>query len=242
MLSRTQFLTVAVALPVGLASASPFDPVSFSQIRGNGGNPTLEMQFSGIAGGGSEFRVQVGDRSLQAGHIIQTITSGSKAGTQFRTFCIELGQNVGSGPITYEMVALTEAPVPGPAYSAEVAGRINAVVANAVALGWIDNRLQADTTQDNYIGRMGAIQAALWSEIGGDVDIFSANTNASIRDAFLVLTDAGTFDDSLRINGLLALTNPVRQDMLYVIPLPPAAMAGLGMLCVGFGVRTWRRR
>ena len=238
---QTLFASSAL-LPASLGVASPFEPISFSEIRGSGSSQTIEMEFTGIAGGGSEYRVQVGDRALQAGHITHTILSGPNAGSEFRTFCVEVGQNIGQGPLTYQVEELTDAPSPGGHYTQSEADGISAVLANAVALGWIDNRLQADTSQTDYIARMGAIQAAIWAEVDLGVDIFSSNTNESIRQAYLELTDGSTFDDSLRLQGVRALTHPVHQDMLYVIPLPPAAMAGLGMLGVCFGVRTWRRR
>ena len=54
--------------------------------------------------------------------------------------------------------------------------------------------------------------------------------------------DDNTFDSSLRLNGLKAMVSEGQQDMLYVVPLPPAALAGLGMLGGIAGVRTIRRR
>lgn len=240
-ISKPLILTLGL-LPASIAGASGVQPISFQELRGVGGPGTIELEFTGIAGGGSEFRVQVGSRALQAGHITHNVLSGPNAGSEFRTFCVEVNQNIGQGPQTYNIQELTDAPSPGGNYTQAEADGVSAVLANAVALGWIDNRLQADTSQSDYIARMGAIQAAIWAEVDLGVDVFSANTNAAIRQAYLELTDAGTFDASLRLNGLRALTNPRHQDMLYVVPLPPAAMAGLGMLGVCLGVRAWRRR
>jgi hypothetical protein len=139
-------------------------------------------------------------------------------------------------------VDLTQAPLPGPQYAAGVGEAISAVIANAIALGWIDGRLQADASQGNYLGRMGAIQAAIWVATGDSVDINSSQTSSFVRSAYLELTDASTFDDSLRLSGLRALINGSRQDMLYVVPLPPAAVVGAGLLAAAFGVRARRRR
>lgn len=209
--------------------------------RGGSGD-SIGMSFSGIAGGGGAGRVVVDGRTLPTGHIGFQITTGPSAGSQFFTFCIELSQNVGSGPAFYQIVDLTQAPLPGPSYGSGTADQISAVVANAVALGWIDGRLQSDTAQTNYLGRMGAIQAAIWDAIGGSVDINATDTSASVRDAYTQLLDTTTFDSTLRLSGLRALTNSSRQDMLYVVPLPPASLAGVGLMVAGLGIRAARRR
>lgn len=202
---------------------------------------TIDMEWTGIAGNGSAGRVVVNGVQRQAGHILHDIVSGPGAGSSFATFCIELRQNVGSGVVTYDIVDLSQAPMPGPQYAAGVGDAISAVIANAIALGWIDGRLQADSSQANYLGRMGAIQAAIWEVTGGVLDMNAAETSSFVRSAYLELTDASTFDSSLRLTGLRALINASRQDMLYVVPLPPAAFAGAGLLAVGFGIRAWRR-
>jgi hypothetical protein len=203
---------------------------------------SIDLVWTGIAGDGASGRVLVNGVQRQAGHIQHEVASGPQSGASFATFCIELRQNVGSGIVSYDIVDLTEAPLPGPQYAAGVGDAISAVIANAIALGWIDGRLQADASQDNYLGRMGAIQAAIWEATGDSVDIDSAQTSSFVRSAYLELTDAGTFDATLRLGGLRALINGARQDMLYVVPLPPAVFAGAGLLGLGLGVRAWRRR
>jgi hypothetical protein len=236
--------TGVVALSIGFASAGTFSTDAATPRGSGGGGPggTLVMEFEGIAGGGSAGRVQVGDSVLQAGHIMHTIQSGPLTGAAYSTFCVELAQHVGTGVVEYQIVDLTDAPAPGPRLTEAQADAVSAVVANAFALGWIDARLQADTTQTDYLGRMGAIQAAIWLAIGGAVDINGAGTSSFVRDAYLELTDGSTFDPSLRMAGLVALTNAGRQDMLFIVPLPPAAWAGAGLLAVGFGLRAARRR
>jgi hypothetical protein len=205
--------------------------------RGSYGQIT--MQFQRLAGGD---RIAVGDSTYPAGHIVHNILAGNGAGSTYSTFCVEIQQNVASGPTTYDIVDLTDARIPGPTLTQEQADGINAVVANAVALGWLDHRLQADESQDNYASRMAAIQAAIWEAMDLDVDINDPETDDSTRMAYMTLLDDDTFDASLRLNGLVALANANGQDMLYVIPLPPAAWAGAGMLAACFGVRTIRRR
>jgi hypothetical protein len=237
-------LTVALAL-----TASPFaafgdtvDLQSKSFHGSGGGAPTIGLDFTGIEGGSNVGRVTAGGRTYRAGHMQYEITTGSRAGTRFHTFCIEISQTVANGEAMFQLVDLSQSPDPGPTYSNIVSDRISAVVANARVLGWIDGRLQADASQDNYLGRMGAIQAAIWDAMGATVNIDSADTSDFVRDAYNELLNPGTFDDARRLSGLMALTNDSRQDMLYVVPLPPASMAGLGMLALGLGARVIRRR
>lgn len=132
--------------------------------------------------------------------------------------------------------------MPGTPYGQEIADRINAVVANAVALGWIDRRLQADTEQADHLGKMGAIQAAIWEAFGSPVNIDHKRTDKKLEDYHAVLTDSSTFNRDLRLSGLRAMVAEGQQDMLYVVPLPPGALAGLGLLGGIAGVRTVRRR
>jgi hypothetical protein len=201
---------------------------------------SLNLAFDSIAGGSNSARVRVGSSNVQAGHLFHEITSGSQAGTVFGSFCIELAQTVGTG--TFQIVELTEAPVPGTPFTQGQADLISAIVANAAAKGWIDGNLQADAGQSNYLGRMGAIQAAIWEATGAAVDVNHSGTTVALRDAYLELMDAQSFNAGLRLSGLKALVNGSRQDLLYVVPLPPAAFAGMGMLAAGLGVRTLRRR
>lgn len=220
-----QAAAVGLGLGVGLASAD-----------------TVELTFVEIAGNSNATKVSLNGSGIRAGHLVHSFASGPKAGQIYATFCIEVAQTVG-GTTVYDVADLTDAPVPGlPKYSQSQADMVSAIVANAVAMGWIDNRLQADANQTDYLGRMGAIQAAIWEALGETIDLNAPSTSASLAASYAQLMDAQTFDASLRLGGLRALTNANRQDLLYVVPLPPAAFAGLGMLGLGFGVRAVRRR
>ena len=203
---------------------------------------TFDAKYVQVAGGNSAAHLRVGGVTYFAGHMVHQYTTGARSGQQFASFCIDLGEAAVNSPKAYQLVNLADAPMPGTPYGEVIAGRINAVVANAVRLGWIDNRLQADTSQAGYLGKMGAIQAAIWQAVGGDVRLNASQTNASLRNYHAILTNAQTFDHDARIAGLKAMVAPGAQDMLYVVPLPPAAFAGMGLLAVSFGVRAVRRR
>lgn len=203
---------------------------------------TIDARYVGMSGGSSATHLRVGSLTLYAGHMVHEYTGGARSGERFATFCIDIGEFASTSGATYEIVDLADAPVPGVPYGQSVADQISAVVANAVALGWIDNRLQADTEQAGYLGKMGAIQAAIWEAIGGDVQVNSSRTSDALAYYYFQLMNGQSFDDSLRVSGLKAMVAAGQQDMLYVVPLPPAAMAGLGLLAGMGGVRALRRR
>jgi hypothetical protein len=203
---------------------------------------TVDVRYTGIAGGGSATTLRVADGTYYAGHMNHVFTSGDRQGESFSSFCIDFAEHANTSGATYQIVDIADAPMPGTPYGQVVADRINAVVANAAALGWIDNKLQADTDQTDYLGKMGAIQAAIWEAFGSDVRVGNHRTSNALENYYSILMDDETFDSSLRLNGLKAIVADGQQDMLYVVPLPPAAFAGLGMLGTIAGVRTIRRR
>ncbi len=203
---------------------------------------TIDARYVQIAGGSGATHLRVGGTTYYAGHMMHEYTSGARSGQQFASFCIDLGEVAVNSPKGYQLVDLADAPMPGTAYGQLIADKINAVVANAVALGWIDNKLQADSGQVGYLAKMGAIQAAIWQAVGGNVQLNASQTNASLRNYHAVLMNEATFDHEARIGGLKAMVAPGAQDMLYVVPLPPAAFAGAGLLAAGLGMRAVRRR
>jgi len=203
---------------------------------------SVDVRYTGIAGGSSAMHLQVEGGTYYAGHMNHEFTSGANSGERFSSFCIDFAEHANTSGATYQIVEIAEAPMPGAPYGQTIADRINAVVANAAALGWIDNKLQADTAQTDYLAKMGAIQAAVWEAFGSDIEVNNSRTTNSLASYYNTLMDDQTFDSSLRLNGLKAIVAEGQQDMLYVVPLPPAAFAGLGMLGSIAGVRTLRRR
>ncbi len=203
---------------------------------------SVDIRYTGVAGGSNANTLSVSGSTYYAGHMMHEFTSGANDGQTFASFCIDFSEAASTSGDTYQIVSLAQAPMPGTPYGEAVANQINAVVANAAALGWIDNRLQADTNQTDYLAKMGAIQAAIWEAFGSDINVSSSRTSNALENYYSVLTDSQTFDGGLRLNGLKALVAEGQQDMLYVVPLPPAAFAGLGMLGTIAGVRTIRRR
>ncbi|MHA7814408.1 MAG: Cys-Gln thioester bond-forming surface protein [Phycisphaerales bacterium] len=208
---------------------------------------SIDMEYTGVAGNNSATTARVGSSTYYAGHMMHTITSGPRMGESFASFCIEIGENANNGSSTYQIIDLADAPQPGSPYGQAKADAVSAVVANAVAMGWIDSNLQADSNQADYLAKMGAIQAAIWEALGHNFQLTAGGTSNSLEVQYGLLmntdeNDGRTFDSSMRLQGLRALVATGEQDMLYVVPLPPAAFAGLGLLGGIAGVRTIRRR
>ncbi len=203
---------------------------------------TVDVRYTGIAGGNDASRLRVEGGTYLAGHMNHVFTSGARAGESFATFCIDFDERANTSGATYTVTDIANAPMPGTPYGQAIENKINAVVANAHALGWIDEKLQADTTQTDYHAKMGAIQAAIWEAFGSDVRVGSSRTSNSLESYYNVLMDSATFDDSLRLKNLKAIVAGDQQDMLYVVPLPPGALAGMGLLGSIAGVRTIRSR
>lgn len=204
---------------------------------------TIDMDYTGIVGGNSAGQARVNSSTYRAGHMAHTITSGDRAGETFNTFCIELGEFAANGTATYEIIDLADAPNPGAYYGQAKADAVSAIVANAYAMGWIDSQLQAtDSGASDYLAKMGALQAAIWEALGSSFSVNSGSTSNSVRTQYNALMSVSSFDGNRRMAGLRAAVANGQQDMLYVVPLPSGALAGMGLLGGIAGVRTLRRR
>ena len=203
---------------------------------------SVDLSYTGVVGGTSAMHLRVANVTYYAGHMSHVFTSGDRSGQTFNTFCIDVNESANPGPATYQIIRLEDAPVPGSPYGPAKAAAVSDVVANAIALGWIGADLQANAAQTGHLGKMGAIQAAIWAALGFDVQVGASQTSASLKTFYAELRTAMTTNDTMVTSGLRAIAAPGQQDMLYIVPLPPAAWAGAGLLAVGFGLRTVRRR
>lgn len=204
---------------------------------------TIDLNYTGIVGGNDAMRARIGSSTYLAGHMTHMIMSGADAGQSFNTFCIEIAEYATPGTATYEIIDLADAPNPGSYYGQARADEVSAILANALAMGWIDNKMQATSeSASTNRARMGAIQAAIWEALGHDFQVNSSSTSSSLRNRYSELMNENSFDSSLRMHGLRAVVAEGQQDMLYIVPLPTAGLAGLGMLGLCAGVRATRRR
>jgi hypothetical protein len=168
---------------------------------------------------------------------------------QFSTFCIEL-QGIRSGPYTYNVDDISNGPNPepdgtptndpyvsGPAYDAADQAEVEAVIAAAVSLGWINKDLsKAGATTD----QLAAIQGLIWSRLFDDT-VVTGNLNP-VRDAMEDLEAEIALDPNATMPNLRAMLNADTQDQLYIIPLPTAVFAGLLTLGGMGGYSRMRRR
>jgi hypothetical protein len=203
---------------------------------------TVDLNYTGVSGGTSAMHLRVAGVTYYAGHMTHVYTSGDRNGQTFNTFCIDVNEAATPGSATYQIIRLENAPLPGSPYGLVKAAAVSDVVANAIALGWIGTDLQANQAQTGYLGKMGAIQAAIWSALGFDVQVYASQTSSTLKTYYAQLTAAMAGNAQMSTAGLRAVSAPGQQDMLFIVPLPPAAFAGAGLLAVGFGVRAVRRR
>lgn len=183
----------------------------------------------------------------------------------FSSFCIELQQHTSGDWNDFQVRSLLEAPNPdrnGPGdtgYGQQIQMRVHAVVRAAIDQGLINDRLQP--TDNANRGNMAAVQLSIWEaiwELNGDLDLADGTSrldnhnferNNAMNDAFngimnqansLLALGRNDFN-SYKVAGLVALTSSGAQDQLAIVPLPPAAFAGLGLLGAAGVVRRLRK-
>jgi len=221
---------IALASSAGLATAADF-----------------VAEFDGIDGG-ANGAFTIDGSTYNAGHMkhtysgpIPTVAVGQFKNPTFLTFCIEL-QNTSRDPEPFTIQKIGEAPNPtssngGVPYGAADEAEVHSVVAAAVRLGYINADLSLGTAGG---AELAAIQGLIWKVL---FDGSTFVSNYAAVDTVIAAIEAERLNDPFaRVKGLRAMTNPDAQDQLYVVPLPPAALAGLAMLGGIAGVRVMRRR
>jgi hypothetical protein len=115
----------------------------------------------------------------------------------------------------------------------------------AIDNNWVNYDLSRDVnagwTDAQYLDRMAALQGAIWSVLF-DGSATVVNSNATVQQ---LMNNALTWDPqggNYHVAGLRAMVSGNAQDQLYVVPLPPAAFAGLATLVGVAGVARLRRR
>lgn len=202
------------------------------------------LDYYGVEGGNSVSISGVG--SFTAGHmrhrVYNNLAGDTLLGT-FNTFCIEL-QNTSQGDISeYQIVDITDAPDPDlggspTSYTQAQADAVIDVVSKAIELGWIDINLQ---NAGGTSAQITAIQGAIWQALDFGA-ASSSNGDVSAALTAIANEDVEAGIRNLMANRLVAAVADGEQDMLYIVPLPTAAWAGLGLLGVCAGVRQVRRR
>lgn len=153
-------------------------------------------------------------------------TAGQFSGNRFYTFCIEL-QDINNGSTDYDLGEISDAPNPvssngGVPYGEADMQEVNAVVAAAVRMDWINGDLSrvAGTSPE----QLAAIQGAIWAVLFDGMTVEGVGGVATWMDT--LMAEAAS-DPTARVSGMLAMSSADSQDQLFIVPLPPAAFAGL---------------
>jgi hypothetical protein len=179
-----------------------------------------------------EYTNGVGDGGERGG--------GQFSGGSFSSFCIEL-QQISSGPRSYAVDSIRNGPNPAsgagvPAYDAADEAEVNAVVAAAIRLGWINNDLSAASASNTQLA---AVQGQIWKMVL-DNSVVTGNGAVAIEMAVLQAEIAN--DPFAVVRNLNAMLNADTQDQLFIVPLPTAAFAGLFTMVGLGGLSRIRRR
>lgn len=219
---------LALASSAGVAAAADFT-AEFEDIHGRN-NAIL---IDGVA-------QNAGHMEFQYSGPIPSNAVGQFRNSTFFTFCIEL-QQVGRNPEPYDIRKISDAPNPsssngGMPYGSADEQEVHAVVAAAIRLGWLNSDISLGTASQNELA---AIQGMIWKVLF-DGSTVVGNT-AGVTAAMATLEAEAASDPNARVQNLRAMANPDAQDQLYIVPLPPAAWAGLAMLG-GLAATRLRRR
>lgn len=211
---------------------------------------TVNLAYVG-KGAGRDVRVQVGSDTFNvfAGQLRHNASSGTGSlswlAGQVTTFCADLTQQVTSSGATYSATAIQNLPVSS-GWPSMGPQRAQAVFELYTAA--------ADRQFGTNADWAAAFQIALWEIVydynpsspssfnlgAGNVRVTNTSGGALGTGIMSKVTElVGLLGSGLTSVGLVGLSNPHKQDQIVqVIPLPPAGWAGLAMLG---GIAAWRR-
>lgn len=201
----------------------------------------FQASFTGQSNG-----VDVGRGGVTAGYMNLTYVGtpyqhgvGQFANASFQTFCIDvqtISTAAANNPYNWTVELIQDAPTPGTAYGPAVESAVHSIIAAAIGLGWINSDLSNNGASNEQIA---AIQALIWNTLPAFSPV-APTANIAVDYGVLDAAATTTYLNST-VSGLRAITTQ-GQDMLYVVPLPPAAFAGLATLFGVAGVARLRRR
>ncbi len=148
--------------------------------------------------------------------------AGQFSDSPFETFCIDI-QVTRNGVHEYQLVGITEAPVPAgfefvPPYDADDERELNAVMAAAIRLGWLNGDLSS--TPDLTNTRRAAIQGQIWRVLFDGL-VVEPNFPAIANNMSALAAEAALQPDAV-VPGLSAFSSETTQDVLVIAdPTPP---------------------
>lgn len=207
---------------------------------------TVIATFNGVnpGQGVGALETSLGSIGTTAGVFNWTRTGGTHVGAptgNFTSFCIELNQNISTGnSYTYNVINLADAPNPGlPVPGVNGMGAAKASDIKKLWAAYRSSVVGATTAA--------AFQVAVWEIVYETTSTYSVSNgsgNFYLTNAAGVVAQANTWLSSLGSltaeANLAALSNDDYQDQVVAVPLPPAVLAGMGLMTV-MGVGYVRR-
>jgi hypothetical protein len=240
---RTRIVATAgaLALGLGLAQAAQADTLTVAR---DYDNYTMGFSESGHTGGGEFAVTQIN------GLTALSMASGAGiSGSVFQTFCLERNEVLSPG--TYNWSLGTAAHAGGVGGATNGSDPISAATAVLFTRFWNGTLTNYAGHSYNYTAGSGRVasaaelQDAIWYLEGELTDSQIDHNSTAWAWAQQALTDAGnsTSIGNVRVLTLTDSSGGNHQDVLVLIPLPPAAMLGLGLLsAIGVAGVIRRRR
>ena len=257
MSKRTGALVAFTAISIGSAVASA-DPV--------------DMRFVGVGAGRSvnvQFWVgstRVMNQQTFAGSLVHEFRSTTPGGNNvvgsstINTFCVDILEHVDSRWQTMDVRSLSSVPVDENqltgTFSSSRVERLGQLYSLGLSNGllntnggWANANVSNTTAGNQNRDQAAAWQLLVWELAFGNADDANWDENGalrvsglsnSIRNFFTSFRNAAMNMDVA--SGLRAASRGRVQDQLVVIPLPPAAYAGMGLLGAVIGASYIRRR
>lgn len=202
------------------------------------------------------LRHEFSDRGTSSMSQLNNQTASALDGQIINTFCTDIMESVDNRWQRYEVRDVTQAPVNGrgdsAAMGADRGGRLAQLYNYGLAQGLLDSMggwaSNASSAANNAMAA--AWQVLVWEIVFDNPnDSNWASTGAlrfgtmgsDIRNFFVMFRDASAAYDEV-LGGLRGVARSGSQDQLVIIPLPPAALAGLGLMGLVAGANYVRRR
>ena len=238
---RSAIVAAALATCFGLAQSAWADTLTVAR---DYDNYTMGFSESGHSGGGEFGVTQI--NGLTA--LSMSSTAGI-SGNVFQTFCLERNEVLSPG--TYNWSLGSAAHNGGVGGATNNSDPISAATALLFSKFWSGTLVNYAGHSYNYTAGSGRVASA--AELQDAIWFLEDELTSSQMDhnstawawAQQALSDAGTSTSigNVRVLTLTDTDGGRHQDVLVLIPLPPAAMLGLGLLCaIGVAGVIRRRR
>jgi len=229
----------AIAFALSLLAVAPAEAGTITLVRDTGANG-----YSGDNGGG-----EMGVSVFTGADVVPMASNAKVAGSSFQTFCIEKNESFNPG-VNYQWTLSAEA------HNGGVSGQtgpgidpISAATAFVYTQFYFGQLANYDyTLGDGRKASAAQLQNAIWY-LENEISSLDVNSQAWawVQQANEA-TDGDGFQDTwsggignVRVLTITDASGGVKQDQLFMVPLPPALYLGFGGLA-GLGLMRLRRR